>query len=344
MKQDPKIVIYGAGAIGGSAGAWIAKEYKNVYLIARGVHSEAIRNNGLVTIQINRPESRETIPVEVLGSISEAPDADVVVIAVKNFSLEAAAIDIKNTLGDRPLVVGMQNGLANQTILPKYFSKVVYCVIGYNAWIEEPGVIGYHNKGPLILGTPDNSMADEMRTLAEIFNPMVPTEVSGRFMDAAHTKLVMNLSNAYTTLIGFHFADIPDTKLPLVYKLFTRQLLEGVRVVKAAGYKQVKIPGMIGWGVLSMLSKLPGFITNKLFAAYSGSFYASSMAQDVIQRKSGNSELEYLSGYLLSLAQKYHVNAPVNRAVYDLCNEAFARPEFTPVDAAVIWEKAYGKK
>jgi 2-dehydropantoate 2-reductase len=228
---------------------------------------------------------------------------------------------------------------------PWRLAHTIYnCVIGYNAWIEQPGVIGYHSKGPLIIGTPDNGMMDEMKAVRGIFDPAVKTEISERFLDVAHTKLVLNLTNSFSTLIGFHFYDIPASRMGLIGKLFTRQLLEGVKVVKAAGYKEGKINGNFRWWMLSVLSKLPQFIGKGLFSAYSNNFFASSMAQDIIQRKSNVSELEYLNGYLLELAWKYGVEVPVNRVVYELCREAFSKPEFTPVDAADIWERVYAKQ
>ena len=85
MKQNPKIVIYGAGAIGGSVGAWLSGRY-DVSLLVRGEHAAAMREKGLETFMLGGYET-ETIPVKVIGSIDEAADADIVMIAVKDFSL-----------------------------------------------------------------------------------------------------------------------------------------------------------------------------------------------------------------------------------------------------------------
>jgi 2-dehydropantoate 2-reductase len=342
MRKDPKIVIYGAGAVGGSVGAWLSGRF-DVSLLARGEHAAAMKDRGLETFRMGGGET-EAVPVKVIGSIDEAADADIVIIAVKDFSLEEAAMGISRAAGDRPLVVGMQNGLENQRILPKYFSKVIYCVVGYNAWIERPGVIGYQGKGPLILGTPDNGMAEELGALRDMLSPYIRTSVSQEFQDAAHTKLIINLSNSLTTLIGLKFAGIPDSKIGRVGKLFTRLLGEGIRVVKAAGYKEAKLGGPLTWRAISVLARLPDFTVKRLFADYSKSFYASSMTQDIIQRGRKQSELEYLNGYLLELAEKYHINVPVNRAVYELCREAFSQPRFTPMDITEVWERIYGSR
>ena len=52
----------------------------------------------------------------------------------------------------------MANGIDNQRILPKFFSKAIYCVVGYNARRDQPVVVGYQRKGPLVIGTPDNTL------------------------------------------------------------------------------------------------------------------------------------------------------------------------------------------
>lgn len=340
MKKNPKIVIYGAGAIGGSAGAWLSGRY-NVSLLARGEHAAAMKERGLNTFRLESNET-ETALVKVIGSMEEAADADIVIIAVKNYSLEDAAKDVSRAAGDAPLVVGMQNGLANQTVLPKYFSKVIYCVVGYNAWIESPGVIGYQSRGPLILGTPDSGMADELNALKEMFDPYIKTNVSNNFQDAAHTKLIINLSNSLTTLIGLKFADIPDSQMGMIGKLFARLLKEGISVVKAAGYNEAKLGGPLTWRTISVLARLPESIVRRLFTGFSKSFYASSMTQDIILRGRKQSELEYLNGYLLKLAKEHNIEVPVNRAVYELCRDAFSQPRFTPMDITEIWRKIYG--
>lgn len=342
MKQNPKIVIYGAGAIGGSVAAWLSGGYENIYLLARGGHARAMRQKGLITFRRNHTE-RAVAAVRVIEDIREVPDADIVVITVKNFDLEEAAKDIRLAAGDKPVIIGMQNGLVNQVILPKYFSKVIYCIVGYNAWIEEPGVIGYQSRGPLILGTPDNSMTDEMNNIKDMFDPYVSTSVSDRFQDVAHTKLVINLSNSFTTLTGVNFTDIPDEQAGLLGKLLFNLLKEGIKVIKAAGYNEAKIGGSLTWKMISVLDKLPSFALKKLFKEFSGSFYASSMAQDIIQRGRKRSELEHLNGYLLELAEKYKVDVPVNLTVYELCREAFSKPEFKPLSVIEISKSIYGK-
>ena len=67
--------IIGAGGTGGCLGFFLQKAGKDVTLIARGKHLEAIRKNGL-TIQKLWDESRETLPVKACTAeeYKEIPD------------------------------------------------------------------------------------------------------------------------------------------------------------------------------------------------------------------------------------------------------------------------------
>ncbi len=245
MKKDMKIVFFGAGAIGQSVGGWIAPHHENTYFLDRGDVAKTMKEKGITLFEQNKKDTKSHIKVKVVDDIGEAKDADVIVLGVKNFSLDAVSNVIKDRLGDRPIVIAMQNGVENQKVLPKYFSKVIYCVIGYNAWFEEPGVVGYQKKGPLVFGTRNNELMAEMKEIAEIFNRGVETIVVDHLQDAAHSKVIINLTNSLTTLIGHGFQPVSDEGL--FQKLLTNLLYEGTKIAKAAGYRECKIGGMPPW-------------------------------------------------------------------------------------------------
>ena len=49
-------------------------------------------------------------------------------------------------------------------------------------------------------------------------------------------------------------------------------------------------------------------------------------------------ELEYLNGYIVGLADQWGLKAPYNRAIYRLCREQFANPDFEPLDIQEVWQ------
>jgi 2-dehydropantoate 2-reductase len=336
-KQNPKVVFLGTGAIGAGVTGWVAPHYSNLFAIDRGPVQAALKKSGITTYLGGEPDKKENAKVNVIDDLSGQKDADVVVITVKNYDLDAAAKMVRDKLGDNPVVVSMANGAINQKIMPKYFSKVVYGVISYNAWMDEPVVVGYQKKGPLVLGTPDNKLQEEMKVIADIFNRGVETIVTDHLQDAVHSKIVINLANSLTTLTGPDHDATGD--FPLFQRLLTSMVWEGIEIVKANGYKECRLGGMPGWTVLMLAAKLPGFLMRPVFRANVKKMVMSSMAQDVVQRKSGKNELDTINGYILELAEKAGVKAPYNRAIYELCKKRFAEPQFKTMTAGEIWKE-----
>lgn len=341
MNKDPKIVVFGSGVIGGSVGGWIAPHYQNIWFLDQGATAQALREKGITTyLQDHKPEAAN-VPVKVINDLAEVPDVDVIMLGVKNYSLEPVAKLIKEKIGDRAVIVSMANGMENQRVLPKYFSRVIYCVVSYNAWMDEPGVIGYQKKGPLVLGTPDNSLQNEMAEIARVCNLGVETVVTPHLQDAVHCKIVINLTNSLTTLVGFRFKTLSDPTL--FQKLLTGLTSEGVEIIRKNGYHECKLGGMPSWTLLTVVAKLPVFLTKPIFDKNVKKMVISSMAQDVLQRKGQSTELDSINGYIVELADKAGMKAPFNRTIYELSQREFARPDFQPLDVKVVWDAVQAK-
>ncbi len=335
MKNNPKIVFLGAGAVGASVGGWLAPKYDNVYFLDQGETAEILKSDGITSYLGDEPDKKANTPVKVINDLDEANDADILFLGVKNYSLDAISKMICEKFENPPLIIGMQNGIENQSILPKYFKKVGYCVICYNAWLDNPGVAGYQKHGPLVLGTPDNSLQEEMKTVADILNLGVETVITDHLLDAVHSKMIINLTNSLTTLIGHKFK--PITNNSLFQKLLTNLTHEGVQIVKRAGHSECSLGGMPSWRTIWAAANLPQFITKGIFEKNLAKMVVSSMAQDVIQRKSSDSELESLNGYFLGLAKKFNMKVPYNQVIYNLCVREFSKPEFKPMDIEDVW-------
>ena len=329
-----KVVVAGAGVIGGAVAAWISENYDNLFVVDLPEVAARLRRDGVTTYPEGRPDLAQHVPLQVLPDFEAARDADVVVLGVKNYHLDAAARQLREAAGDGPLVMGMQNGAANQEILPRYFSKTAYGVISFNAWTDEQGRIGYQQKGPLHIGTRYNELRAELDEIADVFNLGVETHVTDRLADAVHAKLVLNLTNSLTTLMGLGVRPIEDEAL--FQRLLTNLLAEGVAIVKAAGYRESRLGGMPPWLKIQAGAVLPRFLTAGMFRRNAKKMVMSSMAQDVIQHGRADTELETINGYLLSLADRHGLAVPYNRAVYVLCREHFARDDFTPLSLSAI--------
>jgi len=333
--NNPKVLFFGAGVIGGSVAGWIAPHYANIVLLDQGETAAALKQDGVTLYRGDEPDNKEHVKVNVVDSLEQAADADIIVLGVKNYSLEPVAKLIREKVGDRAVIVSMANGCVNQEVLPKYFSRIVYCVVSYNAWTDRPGIIGYQKKGPLVIGTPDNGLQAELALVSGIFNRGVETVITPHLQDAVHCKIVINLTNSVTTLVGHRFREISD---PAAFQRILSGLLwEGVEILKAAGYHECKLGGMPSWALLWLGAKLPGIVTRPMFNMNVKKMVMSSMAQDVIQRGGRENELDTINGHIVELADRLGMKAPFNRTVYALCRREFAKPDFQPLDVKEVW-------
>lgn len=142
-----KYAIIGAGGTGGCLGFFLEKAGKDVTLIARGKHLEAIRKNGL-TIQKLWDESRETLPVKACTAEEYKETPDVILICVKGYSMDETVPAIKKIAGKETVVIPILNIYGTGGRLQKKLPELTVLdgCIYVSANILEPGVILQHGK------------------------------------------------------------------------------------------------------------------------------------------------------------------------------------------------------
>jgi 2-dehydropantoate 2-reductase len=327
--ENKKVLFVGAGAIGASVAAWVAPHHAELYVMDVGEVQQTLKTKGITIYKTDSPDkTRETVRVKIVNRIEDLPDVDIIVLGVKNYSLPTIAEMLKKTVGDKPIVVSMANGTENQETLPRYFSKVIYCVISFNARRDEPVVVGYQKKGPLLIGTPNNSLKNELKMVQGILGKGCETIIVNHLQDAVHSKIVMNLTNALDTLVGQGYQ--PVSNFDIYQKLLVSTLWEGVQIIKAAGYQECKMGGMPSFFLIWLGTVMPLWMGRPIFKRKIKSMVMSSMTQDILLRGSGVSEIDSLTGYIVRLAKKHHLPAPYNNSIYRLAKERFG-PNFRPM-------------
>ena len=142
-----KYAIIGAGGTGGCLGFFLKKAGKDVTLIARGKHLEAIRKNGL-TIQKLWDESRETLPIKACTAEEYKEIPDVILVCVKGYSMDETVPTIKKIAGKETVVIPILNIYGTGGRLQKKLPELTVTdgCIYVSANIMEPGVILQHGK------------------------------------------------------------------------------------------------------------------------------------------------------------------------------------------------------
>jgi 2-dehydropantoate 2-reductase len=104
-----RVLVYGAGAIGGYLGALLAQHGADVTLVARGAQLDAIATRGL---QLEWHDGRSIqVQVPACGPGQASGRFDVVFVTLKSMQLAAAARDIMAAVADDGALVMVQNGL-----------------------------------------------------------------------------------------------------------------------------------------------------------------------------------------------------------------------------------------
>lgn len=142
-----KYAIIGAGGTGGCLGFFLKKAGKDVTLIARGKHLEAIRKNGL-TIQKLWDESRETLPVKACTAEEYKEIPDVILVCIKGYSVDETVPTIKKIAGKETVVIPILNIYGTGGRLQKKLPELTVTdgCIYVSANIMEPSVILQHGK------------------------------------------------------------------------------------------------------------------------------------------------------------------------------------------------------
>jgi len=130
-----KILILGAGAVGGYWGARLTQAGIDVTFLLREKRAELVRRNGLV---VKSPKGDFTVPVKVVTRGDEGGPYDVVILACKGYDLDSAMDSIAPAVGPDTTIVPMLNGHAHFATLDARFGAA--CVAGGLARIS--GMLG----------------------------------------------------------------------------------------------------------------------------------------------------------------------------------------------------------
>ena len=85
-----RIVVVGAGGVGGYFGARLARSGADVTFVARGAHLAAIRERGLTVTSTVDSEREYTVPAAATDDLRGHGPVDAVLFCVKSFDTDAA--------------------------------------------------------------------------------------------------------------------------------------------------------------------------------------------------------------------------------------------------------------
>jgi 2-dehydropantoate 2-reductase len=338
VSGGPKVAILGAGTIGCFiGGAWQAAGLPVVYL-GRPKIAHDIDRNGLTLSDYSGWHVRlEPGDVDYRCGPEALEEADIICVAVKSADTSDAAAQIAEHGREGATVVSFQNGISNIDALERSLRgrfEIARGSVGFNvAYLGD----GHFHKG--VAGHLWSERRDATQAIAErASSGPGALKLSDDMLGLAWGKLLINMNNAVNGLSGRPLRE--ELRRRDYRRVFAASVREGLQLLRRADIE----PGSLSplpIHYLPAILETPDWLFNNLFFRMwkIDPKARSSMSDDLAAGK--KTEVDYLNGELIRLAERLNVDAPVNRAIVELVHKAEAGAE--PLGPAALRRAALGR-
>ena len=293
-----KLAVYGTGGVGGYFGGRLALTGAEVHLIARGVHLEALRAQGL---KVKSTKGDFQVDLSATDDPSEIGPCDYVLFTVKSFDTDAAAALLRPLIGEGTAIISFQNGVDNEEKIAGAVGDAH--VMGGAAYIfstiVEPGVIA-HTGGParFVFGEMDGAPSERAKRLLDLSQKAdIDAVLSEAVVEVLWDKFAFICAQAGITAA----VRLPIGVVRSVDESWTafRNVVEEVRAVASA--EGIDLPP-------DTADRHSRFAQGLEPTAY------SSLYDDLTHGR--RMELEALHGSVVKRARRHKIPVPVSEAIY----------------------------
>ena len=289
-----KILVMGAGAVGGYFGGMLTRSGQDVTFVARGRQLQAIASGGL------RVQSASVGKFTVYPQAEERPDgtwkADLVLYCVKGYHNEQAIEPMRPAVGRDTAILTLQNGVGSGDLLARAYGqdKVMLGAAYIETARTEPGAIVQTGPCRIVFGELDRRQRQRAVGVRDALRSAgVDVDLADDVVKEVWNKLIMVCGlSGMTCATRASFAEVFDT--PATRDLTRDVMREATAVARAKG---VDIEDDI------VESAMDYFLRNK-------TEMTSSMYFDLV---SGNPlELNVLNGAVSRAGKEMGVATPLN--------------------------------
>jgi len=247
-----RFLVWGAGAIGGTVGAYLARAGHEVVFVDRAVdHVDGIVRAGL---SITGPIDQFTVEAKAVTPDAVTGQFEHVLLCVKAQDTADAARALAPHLAEGGYVVSLQNGL-NELVIADVVGRkrTVGAFVNFGADYLEPGLVLYGGRGAVVLGELDGRRTDRIAALHEAMLDFEPNAiVTDNIWGYLWGKLAYGAQLFATAVTNDSIADcLAD---PAYHGVYIALAQEVMRVAAANG---VTPQGFNGFDPLAFLPETP---------------------------------------------------------------------------------------
>jgi 2-dehydropantoate 2-reductase len=293
-----RILVVGAGAVGGYFGARLVQAGRDVTFLVRARRADEIKANGL---QILSPHGDLTLNPQTLTSEKITKPFDLILVSVKSYALSGAMDDFAPAIGPETMILPALNGMRHIDLLIARFGKkpVLGGVFLVATEIDPEGRIRQLSDFQSIrYGELDGQSTPRMQTVdAALGGAGFEASRSGQITQDMWAKWVQLATlGSSTCLLRGNIGEI--AAIAGGAEVSVAALRECAGIASACGYPPTA----------AFLEQQTVQLTKQ------GSRLTSSMYRDF--RKGAQVEVDAILGDLLERGQKHHLTTPILQAAY----------------------------
>ena len=211
MNDFKKILVIGAGAVGGYYGAKLTLAGQDVTFLTRGQTFHHLKNN---LLQVKSYQGNFETSLNVIDNLEKISPPDLILMTVKCYDTDVVLEQIKPIVGPQTTLLSFQNGVENELKMKALFGEERtlggVCYIG--AEVTAPGMINHSANGKVAFGELNGKSTPRIQALEKIFSEAgVETMVSDNIWRHLWIKLGWNASfNQICTLARTDVAHVLD--------------------------------------------------------------------------------------------------------------------------------------
>ncbi len=290
-----KIMVLGAGALGGYFGGWLAQNGADVTFLVRAPRKAQLDRDGL---RIESPVGTLTRPVNAITREKLSAPADVVLLTAKAYDLDSAIDAIHPAVGAGTAVLPILNGITHIDRLVAEFGegRVLGGLAKIQATLKPDGTIltmGQWNE--IVFGELDGRVSDRVARLAALFpKPQVQAQAVPDIRTQLWRKLVhLGTVASVTTLTRQAIGIVNQTR-------------DGAWLIESTFRSAAAIAAAEGHAMPEATIREYLKVFNE-----AGSTYKASMLRDM--ERGGRTEGAHILGYLAERATAHGIDNPIFR-------------------------------
>jgi 2-dehydropantoate 2-reductase len=235
------ILMWGAGAIGGTIGAYWARAGHEVLFVDDDADHVAAINAGGLTIEgpiasftVAAPARR---PSDVTGTFEQ------IFLCVKAHHTQAAMIDLATHLAPTGYVASFQNGL-NELVISEVVSaaRTIGAFVNFGADYQAPGRVHFGGRGAVVVGELNGHVTPRIEALQQLLQAFEPrAEITDNIMGYLWGKLGYGALLFATALTNASICDALAAPEPR--GLYRQIAAEAVAVARALSVKPLGFNG-----------------------------------------------------------------------------------------------------